>query len=237
MTVSASAVALVTGGSRGIGRAIGARLARDGYEVLLAARDRIELDAACAEITADGGRARAVEMDLTRPDTIAAALEGVEVDVLVNNAGVGVTKPMLDLSPEEWHRMVDVNVNALYHVTRAVLPGMLVRGRGHVCTIGSMAGRSSVAGGSCYTGTKAFVLQWAESLLLEVRDKGVKVSVVMPGAVATEFGGKPPSAADGWKLMASDVAEAVARVVDTPPHVLLHRVEVRTLNSPPRAAG
>jgi NADP-dependent 3-hydroxy acid dehydrogenase YdfG len=235
MTVTGTAVALVTGGSRGIGRAIGARLARDGYEVILTARDRIELDAACAEIIADGGRARPLEMDLARPASIAAALEGVEVDVLVNNAGVGIMKPMLDLTPEEWHRMVDVNVNALYHVTRALLPGMIVRGRGHVCTIGSIAGRSAFAGGSAYTGTKAFVTQWAESLMLEVRDQGVKVSVVMPGAVATEFGGKSPSAADGWKLMASDVADTVAHVLATPRHVLIHRVEVRTLATPPKS--
>jgi NADP-dependent 3-hydroxy acid dehydrogenase YdfG len=229
-----TSVALVTGGSRGIGRAIGARLARDGHEVILVARDRIELDAACAEITADGGQARALQLDLTQPDAIAAALEGLEVDVLVNNAGVGVITPLLDLSPDDWRRMMDVNVNALYHVTRTLLPGMIVRGRGHVCTIGSIAGRSAFPGGSAYAGTKAFVTAWAESLMLEVRDRGVKVSVVMPGAVATEFGGKAPGAADGWKLMASDVAEAVASVIRTPPHVLIHRLEVRTLSSPPK---
>jgi 3-oxoacyl-[acyl-carrier protein] reductase len=232
-----TSVALVTGASRGIGRAIGARLARDGHEVVLAARDRIELDAACAEIIADGGQARALEMDLSRPEAIAAALEGLEVDVLVNNAGIGIIKPLLELAPEEWHRMMDVNVNALYHVTRAVLPGMIVRGRGHVCTIGSIAGRSAFPGGSGYAGTKAFVTAWAESLMLEVRDRGVKVSVVMPGAVATEFGGKSPSAADGWKLMAGDVAEAVAQVIATPPHVLIHRLEVRTLASPPKGGS
>ena len=231
-----TSVALVTGGSRGIGRAIGARLARDGHEVILAARDRIELDAACAEITADGGRARALEMDLADPAAIASALEGLEVDVLVNNAGVGIMKPLLELTPEEWQRTIDVNVNALFHVTRALLPGMLVRGRGHVCAIGSISGRSAYIGGSAYAASKAFVTAWAESLMLEVRDRGVKVSVVMPGSVATEFGGKPPSAADGWKLMAADVAEAVAAVVATPPHVLIHRLEVRTLSSPPRGS-
>lgn len=228
-----TSVALVTGGSRGIGRAIGARLAREGYEVILVARDRIELDAACAEISADGGKARSLDIDLTKPAVIAAKLEGLEVDVLVNNAGIGIIKPLLELSLEEWHNTIDVNVNALYHVTRAVLPGMLVRGRGHVCTIGSISGRSAFVGGSCYAASKAFVTAFAESLLMEVRDRGVKVSVVMPGAVATEFGGKSPGAADGWKLMAPDVAEAVAQVVATPPHVLIHRLEVRTLSSPP----
>ena len=119
-------------------------------------------------------------------------------------------------------------------LTRAVLPGMIARGSGHVCTIGSISGRSAYVGGSCYAGTKAFVTAWAESLMLEVRERGGKVSVVMPGGVATEFGGKTPTAADAWKLSAADVADAVAYVVGTPPTVLVHRMEVRTLNAPPR---
>jgi 3-oxoacyl-[acyl-carrier protein] reductase len=142
-------------------------------------------------------------------------------------------KPFAELAPEDWHRMVDVNVNALFHVTRAVLPGMIARRRGHICTIGSIASRSAFVGGSCYAGTKAFVTAWAESLMLEVREHGVKVSVVMPGAVATEFNGSKPTEQDAWKLMPEDVAETVASVVNTPPHVLRHRVEVRTNNPPP----
>ena len=129
--------------------------------------------------------------------------------------------------------MLDVNVNALFHVTRAVLPGMIARGSGHVCTVGSIGSRSVFAGGSCYGATKAFVTAWAENLMIEVREQGVKVSVVMPGGVATEFSGKAPTAADAWKLKPEDVADAVAHVIATPPHVLVHRVEVRTLNSPP----
>ena len=223
-------VALVTGGSRGIGRAIGRRLARDGYEVILTARDRAELESARTEISSAGGRARTIVLDLADPAAIATALAGLHVDVLVNNAGIGVMKPLVEMAPEEWARMIDVNVNALFHVTRALLPGMLARGRGHVCTIGSIAGRSAFAGGSAYTGTKAFVTAWAESLLLETRERGVKVSVVMPGGVATEFGGKEPTSADSWKLSAEDVADAVSYVVATPPAVLVHRLEVRTLN-------
>jgi NADP-dependent 3-hydroxy acid dehydrogenase YdfG len=231
---AAKGTALVTGGSRGIGRAIGARLARDGYEVILAARDRIELEAGCAEITADGGRARALVLDLSNPATIASALDGVNVDVLVNNAGIGIIKPLVEMTPVEWQRSIDVNVNALYHVTRAVLPGMIARGHGHVLAVGSIAGRSAFAGGSCYAATKAFVTAWAESLLLEVRGDGIKVTVVAPGAVATEFGGKTPTAGDAWKLSAADVAESVAFTVATPPHVLVHRLEVRTLQAPPK---
>jgi NADP-dependent 3-hydroxy acid dehydrogenase YdfG len=225
--------ALVTGGSRGIGRAIGLRLARDGYRVILVARASAALDAACRDITGAGGHATALPLDLRDPVAIAASLAGLDVDVLVNNAGIGVMKPLVELAPDEWARMMDVNVNALYHVTRALLPGMLARGRGHVCTIGSIAGRSAMVGGTGYAATKAFVTAWAESLLLEVRDHGVKVSVVLPGGVATEFGGKSPGAADAWKLAAEDVADAVSYVVSTPPEVLVHRLEVRTLARKP----
>jgi 3-oxoacyl-[acyl-carrier protein] reductase len=224
--------ALVTGASRGIGRAIAERLAREQYEVIAAARSRAELDEVVAAIVAEGGRARAVVLDVGDPQAVAAALTGADVDVLVNNAGIGILKPFMQLTAADWQRTLDVNVNALYHVTRAVLPGMIERGNGHVCTIGSIAGRGAFVGGACYAASKAFVTAWSESLMLEVREHGVKVSVVMPGSVTTHFGDHVPSDADAWKLSASDVADAVAYVVSTPPNVLVHRAEVRTLTVP-----
>ncbi len=223
---------LVTGASRGIGRAISLRFAREGYEVIGVARKQAELDALAAEIRGEGGTCRTVVLDVADPKAVAAKLDGIGVDVLVNNAGVGTIKPMMELTQQEWHRMIDVNVNALFHVTRAVLPGMFARRSGHVCTIGSVGGRSVFPGGTCYGGTKAFVNSWAENLMIEVRDHGVKVSVVMPGAVATEFNGNEPGEKDAWKLMPEDVADAVAQVVLTPPNVLIHRLEVRTLTVP-----
>ncbi len=226
--------ALVTGASRGIGRATCLRLARDGYDIVAVARSEPALEGLGIEIAQLGRKCRIIALDLAHPPAIAAVLYGLHVDVLVNNAGVGITKPFMDLAPDEWHRMIDVNVNALYHVTRALLPGMIERGHGHICTIGSIAGRSAFSGGSCYAATKAFVTSWSESLLLEVRDRGVKVSVVMPGGVATEFGGKAPTQADAWKLAAEDVADAVSFVVGAPGAMLVHRLEVRTLNSPKR---
>jgi 3-oxoacyl-[acyl-carrier protein] reductase len=229
--------ALVTGASRGIGRATCVRLARDGYDIIALARNEAALEAVGIEVSQLGAKCRLIALDLTHNAAIAAALYGIEVDVLVNNAGLGVTKPFTELSPDEWHRMTDLNINAVFHVTRAVLPGMLLRGSGHVCTIGSIAGRSAFVGGSCYAATKAFVNSWAESLMLEVRDRGVKVSVVTPGGVATAFGGKTPTAADNWKLSPEDVADAVSYVIGTPDTVLVHRVEVRTLSAPPARSG
>jgi 3-oxoacyl-[acyl-carrier protein] reductase len=174
-----------------------------------------------------------VAVDVADPDAVAAALGGRAADVLVNNAGVGTLKPLLELTPEEWRTMVDVNFNALYHVTRAVLPGMVQRGRGHVVIVGSIAGRSAFVGGAGYAATKHAAMGFAESLMLEVRDTGVKVSIVNPGSVATDFGGEGSgggSAEPKGRLAADDVAAAVAYVLATPPEVLLHRVEVRTLS-------
>lgn len=232
-------ITLVTGASRGIGRAISLRFARDGHEIIAVARKRDELAALCAEIRSAGGRARAIVLDVTDAAAVerelgGRELGGIDVDVLVNNAGIGLLKPFMDTTAAEWHRMVDVNVNALYHVTRAVLPAMIAKRSGHVCTIGSISGRSAFPGGTCYAATKAFVTSWSESLLLEVREHGIKVSVVMPGSVATSFSGRDPSPDDDWKLAPEDVADAVAYVVGTPPNVLVHRAEVRTLTSPPK---
>ena len=221
--------ALVTGASRGIGRAIALRLAST-HEIVAVARSQPELDRLVSEVEGAGGRCRAVPLDVSDPEAVRVALEGVEADVLVNNAGVGVMKPLLEMEPAEWGRMMDVNVNALYHVTRAVLPGMVRRGRGHVVTIGSLAGRNTFAGGTAYTGTKHFVIGFSESLMLEVREHGVMVSVVMPGSVDTGFGGGGRD--KSWALKPEDVAEAVVHLLETPPHVLVSRVEMR-----PRTTG
>jgi 3-hydroxy acid dehydrogenase / malonic semialdehyde reductase len=226
--MTARPVALVTGASRGIGRAIALRLAPT-HRVLAVARDMEQLSSLAAEITAAGGEVDPVALDITDRARVAQLLDGRAVDVLVHNAGVGVLKPLLELTPDEWHRMMDVNVNALFHVTRAVLPGMVARGRGHVVIIGSIAGRSAFVGGAGYATTKHAVLGFAENLMLEVRDAGVKVSVVSPGSVDTAFSGRSEPKASA-QLLSEDVAAAVLSVVHTPPEVLLHRVEVRILS-------
>lgn len=218
-------LAVVTGASRGIGRAIALRLAPQ-YDIVALARTKDALEQLAREIKQAGGSCRVAPVDLRDPRAIAQALDGVDAHVLVNNAGLGPMKPMMELTPDEWHTMVDVNFNALYHVTRAVLPKMLDRKGGHVIVIGSIAGRSAFVGGTCYAATKHAAMAFAESLMLEVRDRGVKVSIVNPGSVATEFSHRnDPS----WMLSAEEVAESVAHVIDTPPDVLIHRLEIRAL--------
>jgi 3-oxoacyl-[acyl-carrier protein] reductase len=225
-------IALITGASRGIGRAIALRLAPR-WSVVAVARNAAELETLAKEIREKGGACETIVLDVTDGSAVRRALEGREIDVLVNNAGVGVMKPFVDLEPDEWKLMMDVNLNAIYHVTRPLLRGMIQRGRGHVVIIGSIAGKAGFAGGAAYAATKFAVTGFAESLMLEVRDAGVKVSVVMPGSVATSFSrtGRDQS----WKLMAEDVAASVEFLLDTPQRMLVDRVEMRPLNPPKKS--
>ena len=151
------------------------------------------------------------------------------------NAGVASLKPFLSLTAAEWNAMADVNVSGLFHVTRAVLPGMVARQRGHVITIGSTAGRNTFVGGSCYAGTKHFVMGFSESLMLEVRDAGVKVSVLMPGSIETEL--FPAGTDTSWMCTPEDVGNVVRGMVDTPAHTLQFIVEVRPLSPKRRRDG
>jgi len=226
--------ALVTGASRGIGRAIALALAPS-HDLILTARTAGALEAVSHEGIELGASVRALPFDLANPAAVSAALDGVHCDVLVNNAGVARLKPFLSLTAAEWHRMIDVNINPLFHVTRAVLPGMVARQRGHVITIGSTAGRNTFLGGSCYAGTKHFVMGFSESLMLEVRDAGVKVSVVMPGSVET--GLFPVGTDTSWMCTPDDIGMAVRQMVDTPPHTLQFIVEVRPLSPKRRRDG
>jgi len=227
MTTITRPLALITGASRGIGRAIALALAPT-HDLVLTARDTKALAEVAVSCTALGAACQTVPLNLRDPDAISAALGRFVPDVLINNAGLAVMKPFLELTPDDWHSQVDVNINALYHVTRAVLPAMTKRGSGHVITIGSLAGRNTFVGGSCYSGTKHFVMGFSESLMLEVRDFGIKVSVVMPGSVDTDL--FPEGTDRSWMLEPRDVAEVVAHMIATPPHALQGRVEVRPLS-------
>ncbi len=217
--------ALVTGASRGIGRAIADRLA-ERHEIIAVARSAKALDQVARQIEHRGGRCRTIVLDVSDHAAVAKALASLDVDVLVNNAGVGIIKPLVELGVDEWRQQMSVNLDGMFYVTRAVLPGMIARGRGYIVNIGSLAGRNPFVGGSCYSATKHAVIGFSESLMLEVRDAGVRVTVIMPGSVDTEFGGHTAGGAP-WKLTAADVAESVWYVINQPDRALVSRVEMR----------
>lgn len=229
VTLSRRPIAVITGASRGIGRAIARSLAAD-YDIVAVARRRPGLEYLEKEIRELGGNCTIRVADVGNGAEVREAMEGVEADVLVNNAGLGRLAPFLELEPDDWSSMIDANVNGLYHVTRALLPGMVRRGRGHVVVISSIAGRGAFAGGSCYAATKHFANAFAESLYLEVRDAGVKVSLIQPGSVATEFNsGDPTATANAWKLRPDAIAVAVRHVLSTGENELVFQMEVRAL--------
>jgi NADP-dependent 3-hydroxy acid dehydrogenase YdfG len=221
-----SGTAVVTGASRGIGREVARRLASK-WEVVAVARSAGELEDLQREIENAGGDCSTIELDVTDPAAVQHALEGIDAEVLVNNAGVGVMKPMVELTVDEWRSMVAVNFDALFFVTRALLPGMMARGTGHIVNIGSLSGRGAFVGGTCYAATKHAVVGFSESLMMEVRDSGVRVSLVMPGSVDTGFSHSQGDAS--WKLRASDVADAVLFTLEQPSNALVSRVELRPL--------
>jgi short-subunit dehydrogenase len=223
--------AVVTGASRGIGRAVARRLAAS-FDIVAVARSERELRALARDIEGDGGRCTVIPLNISDAAATERALGSVDAEVLVNNAGVGMLKPLLELSLDEWHRMVGVNFNALFYVTRVLLPKMVARGSGDVINIGSLAGRNTFAGGTCYTATKHAVIGFTESLMLEVRDSGVRVSVIMPGSVATDF--FPPGTDVSWMLTPEQVAESVAHLIDAPRDALISRVEMRPAMPPKR---
>jgi 3-hydroxy acid dehydrogenase/malonic semialdehyde reductase len=231
----AGTLALVTGASSGIGAACARRLAAEGANLVLWARraDRLE------RVAADLGTEHRVSLSVAVVDVrdraavnrAAEALVGAGrvPDVLINNAGLasGLSK-IQDGDPEDWDRMIDTNVKGLLNVTRAILPHMIGRGRGHVVNIGSTAGHQTYPMGNVYNATKFGVRALTEGMNLDVAGTPIRVSAVDPGFVETEFSevrfhgdkGRAAAVYEGFKpLTGDDVADAIAYIVNLPEHV------------------
>ena len=230
----ADRVAIVTGGSRGIGLATAMALREAGADVLVCARSEAALDRAGANLvhTPGVGRVATVVADVRRHDeaerVVAAAVDELgAVDILVNNAGVGRFGPLSEMAVDAWIESIETNLSGVFYCCRAAVPVMKRRGRGWIVNVSSLAGKHPFAGGVAYCASKAGVNALTESLMQEVRRDGIRVSCVLPGSVNTEFGGDQPSAHADWKLDASDVARAVIDLLRHPARSLPSRVELR----------
>lgn len=224
------ASAIVTGAGRGIGRAVALALAREGAAVTAFARTRSDLDGLVAETSKAGGRAIAFSGDVRDraacDRAVAAAREAHgRIQILVNNAGVGIHKPFAETTDEDWATTLGTNLSGAFYLTRAALPD-LTNGGGHVFMISSLAGSNAVPGLAAYCASKAALDHLAACLMLEVRHQGVKVSVLAPGSVNTEFG-SAPRGEGSWMLQPEDVAAAIVGLLLARDGAHLSRIEMR----------
>jgi 3-oxoacyl-[acyl-carrier protein] reductase len=226
---AAGKVALITGGSRGIGLAIARALAGSGAKVVITGRDAATLEKAAAELKASGP-AHAVQADIANPDEAARAVDEAStvfggLDILVNNAGTGTFANVDTLAMDDWNRMIGTNLSGIFHCCRAAIPALRARGGGWIISIGSLSSTQPFAGGAAYCATKAAVTAFSDAMMQELRPANIRVSCVLPGSVATGFGGRHTGA--DWKLQPEDVARAVIDLIGFPPRSLPSRLELR----------
>jgi NAD(P)-dependent dehydrogenase (short-subunit alcohol dehydrogenase family) len=228
-------VAIVTGGSRGIGQATAARFLQGGAQVVIVGRTQADLDKALSGFKAPQA-ARAVRADVAAEADVTRIVDETvnafgRIDILVNNAATAKLAPVESLDPADWRAMLDANLTAPFLLCRAALPH-LKASSGSIVNVSSLAGKNPFAGGACYSATKAGLDAFSHALMEEVRQHGIRVSVVAPGSVATGFSGHAPSAADAWKLSPEDVAETIFHLVTHPSRSLPSRVDLRPAQPP-----
>ncbi len=233
----AGSLAVVTGATEGIGRATAFALGAAGAQVAVCARTEANVHATVRDLRDGGIDAIGMACDVSDPARVEAFAGFVRRErgvphVLVNNAGIGRFKPLVELSLEDWDATMGVNVRSLYLVTRAFLREMRDAGRGTIVNIASLAGKNGVEGGTAYCASKHAVLGFSKSLMLEVRKQGLRVVAVCPGSVATPFMDKRerPRPAAGRALTADDVAHAVLATLTVSDGAMISELDVRPTN-------
>lgn len=221
--------AIVTGGTRGIGRAIAERLLREGASVAICGRTA-ESTAKAVAAMKPLGNIYGCAADVSDYGQVRALFEAVDrefgrLDILVNNAGEGVFRKVGEMTPEEWHRNIDLNLNGPFYCSREALARFAGRG-GFIVNISSLAGKNPMPGGAAYNASKAGLNLFSEAMMLDHRYDKVRVTSVMPGSVDTEFSGSHSGEAS-WKIAPEDIAETVAMIVKLPERTTISRVEMR----------
>ena len=229
---------LVTGGTRGIGNAIARRFARDGWSVLISGRTLESVRNAIASFQREGLAVEGKSCDARKEDDTRELVEFAgerfgRLDVLVNNAGIGIFENILKMDTKDFRAVVETNLLGPFYAIRYAAPIMKKNGGGFVVNIGSLASVNAFAGGAAYNASKFGLLGLSDSAMLDLRHDGIRMAIVMPGSVATEFGGQAAEDEGSWKLSPDDVAQAVADLVRYPDRAIPSRIELRP-SRPPR---
>lgn len=233
-------VAVVTGGTRGIGYSIAEGLLAEGAKVFICGRDPDFLTKALENLGRSArGRVDGITADMRHYDDcrklIHAATERFgELDILVNNAGIGIMKPVDQLTPEDWDATIETNLSGVFYCCHEAIPLMRKRGGGYIFNISSLAGVNAFPGGSAYNASKFGLNGFSEAMMQDIRYDGIRVSYIMPGSVDTDFAAAPGSKArETWKLTGEDIAKAVIDLYKFPKSSLASRIEMRP-SQPPR---
>ncbi|HZV86433.1 MAG TPA: SDR family NAD(P)-dependent oxidoreductase [Candidatus Binatus sp.] len=235
-TPLSGAVALVTGGSRGIGRAIALRLAKLGAGVAICGRDPQPLAATEAELRQSGLPVYSQIADVSKSADVTTLVDKTQaalgpISILVNNAGIGLFGPAHEKTEADWDRVLDTNLKSVFLVSRAVAPAMIKRGSGDIINISSLAGRNAFAGGGIYCASKWGLQGLSACMAEDLREHGIRVSVICPGSVATEFSTR--SSKDPTKLLSpEDVAHALEMIVTQGPQSFLSEIHLRPVRKP-----
>lgn len=233
-------VAVVTGGSRGIGYAIADALAGAGASVAIGARTAADVERAARELSKKhpGGRSLGVRCDVRSQADCASLIERTAaelggIDILINNAGIGRFETVEAMSVEDWDAVIGTNLNSAFYCSHAALPHLMKRGTSWIINIGSLAGKNAFPRGAAYNASKFGLVGFSEAMMQEVRHDGVRVSCIMPGSVATEFS-HPSGGSTGeeWKVGAEDIAQIVIDLIAMPERTLPSRIEVRPSRPP-----
>ncbi|HZR24116.1 MAG TPA: SDR family oxidoreductase [Vicinamibacterales bacterium] len=231
-------VALVTGGSRGIGLAIASALVAEGVNVAITGRDASHLSTARRTIEGAGpGTIETLQADVRRFDEIDRAIGATVsrfggLDFLINNAGIGIFTSVASMTPQQWSDVIDTNLTGVFNACHAAIPHLRSRGGGFIINISSLAGKNPFVDGAAYCASKSGLNAFSEALMQELRQDGIRVSYVLPGSVATGFSSGDPAKGADWKIAPEEVADVVVNLLRHHPRSLPSRVELRPSRPP-----
>jgi len=230
MQVLKGKVAYITGGSKGIGYGVAQKLVAAGMKVAISGRTLKTVETV-AQYLGNTEHVLAIESDVTILDSEKKAIEKIldtwgQLDVVLANAGIGHFTPIYEMSSEQWHQMIDTNLNGVFHTLKASVQA-LIDTKGYYITLASLAGANFFASGAGYNATKFGVVGFTQAAMLDLRKFDVKVSTIMPGSVATHFNNNEPSEKDAWKIQPEDIGELVVDLLSMHPRTLPSKIEVR----------